>query len=465
MAEVTYLSVTQVNETAAALFEKSPVMAKAYVRGEVSNFKNHTSGHWYFTLKDSESRLAAVMFKNANSRAEFVPGDGQEICASGEISVFVRDGSYQLYVHKISHVGAGELYEKFLRTKKLLMSEGLFAPERKKPLPPFPKRIAVVTAETGAALRDIQNVISRRCPVSELIIVPTLVQGATAPEAIVASLARADGCGASVIILARGGGSYEDLQGFNAECVARAVAACKTPVVTGVGHETDFTIVDFVSDLRAPTPSASAELITPDLRAYAQSLPALAAQLRSRVTQTIARYRSNTDIFARDIGGKTPSARITSSKNELKACAWRIKSSMDGILAGKARDTNALAGTIEALSPLAVLTRGYSIVSRVDDDGDDDDVGKGLKVVTEPADVARGDKLDIRLRGGSIGAVVTSVGNTAVGNTAVGNTAVGNTAVGNTAVGNTAVGNTAVGNSAVGNSAVGNSAVGNSAGQ
>ena len=395
MAEITYLSVTQVNESAAALFENSPAMAKAYVKGEVSNFKNHTSGHWYFTLKDSESRLAAVMFKNANSRAEFVPRDGQEICVRGEISVFVRDGSYQIYVHKISHVGAGELYERFERTKKLLMSEGLFAQQRKKPLPAFPKRIAVVTAETGAALRDIQNVISRRCPVSELIVVPALVQGATAPESIVQALARADGCGASVILLGRGGGSYEDLQGFNAECVARAVAACKTPVVTGVGHETDFTIVDFVSDLRAPTPSAAAELITPDLRGYASSLSVLAAQLRSRVMQSIDRYRHNVDTLSRDIGGKSPRARIASSKDELKACAWRIKSSMDGILSRKTRDTHALAGTIEALSPLAVLTRGYSIVS------------KGDKVVTTPHDVAAGDTLDIRLSGGSIGAVVT----------------------------------------------------------
>ena len=263
--DIKYYSITALNRAIKNMFDSKPELSKVYIKGEISNFKHHTRGHLYFTLKDENSRIAAVMFDSYASKLNFEPEDGVKVLVTGRVTVYEATGGYQIYVEKMEVDGIGNLYLEYEKLKKKLAEEGLFNPEHKKPIPRFPKRIGIITAPTGAAIRDILSTIKRRYPICETILFPALVQGVGAKESIVKQLGIAQDYDLDVIICGRGGGSIEDLWAFNEEIVARAIYASKIPVISAVGHEIDFTIADFVADLRAPTPTGAAEMAVPNL--------------------------------------------------------------------------------------------------------------------------------------------------------------------------------------------------------
>ena len=291
------------------LFEADERLTDVWVQGEISNFTRASSGHWYFTLKDAGSALKSVMWRSQTARQTFTPNHGDAVLAHGYVSVYEASGQYQLYVDALQPAGRGDLHQRFELLKAKLEAEGLFDAEHKRPLPPLPRRIGVVTSPTAAAFQDVLNVLARRYPLAEVILSPTLVQGDDAPPQIVAALEAIQRAGVDVILLVRGGGSLEDLWAFNDERVARAVYASPLPVVSGVGHEIDFTIVDFVADRRAPTPSAAAETITPytvdDLAAAVQNY---GARLADEVTAQIDERRRMLDTEARLLLTHSPSA-------------------------------------------------------------------------------------------------------------------------------------------------------------
>ena len=264
--EEKYLTVSLINKAIKNVIDAQPFLQKIYLKGEISNFKGHTRGHLYFTLKDDTSRINAVMFKSRADTLKFVPKDGMNVLVEGRISVYEASGAYQIYVDKMQEDGIGDLYQEYEKLKKKLESEGLFKEEHKKKIPKYPKRIGIITAPTGAAVRDIISTIKRRYPLTETILFPTLVQGELAKDNIIKQIKEADNYDLDLIICGRGGGSIEDLWAFNEEVVARAIYEAKTPLISAVGHEPDFTIADYVADLRAPTPTGAAEMAVPNLR-------------------------------------------------------------------------------------------------------------------------------------------------------------------------------------------------------
>ena len=263
--EQNYQSITELNSYIKEILDNNIYLNKVYLKGEISNFKNHTRGHLYFTLKDETSRLNAVMFQNNAKTLSFVPEDGMNVLVTGRISAYPASGSYQVYVEEMTLDGLGNLYIEFEKLKEKLFKEGLFNKDHKKPIPRFPERIGVITADTGAAVRDIMSTIKRRYPLCEVILFPTLVQGEFAAPNIVKQIEVADTYNCDVLIVGRGGGSIEDLWAFNEEIVARAIYNAETPIISAVGHEPDFTIADFVADLRAPTPTGAAEMAVPTI--------------------------------------------------------------------------------------------------------------------------------------------------------------------------------------------------------
>jgi exodeoxyribonuclease VII large subunit len=359
------------------------------VTGEVSGFKAYGSGHWYFTLKDAYAQINCVMWRSRAERQRFTPREGDAVLAVGHVTLYEARGQYQLDVALLQPTGEGELYRQFVYLKAQLEAEGLFAPERKRPLPAWPARIGVVTSPAGAAVRDILNVIRRRCPLVEVIIAPTPVQGDDAPPQIVAALQAVCAFDPQIIIVARGGGSIEDLWCFNHEAVARAIAACPVPVVSGVGHETDFTIADFAADQRAPTPSAAAELCTPDqaqLRAEAEALTArLAETMRSQVN---AKAWALTARQAQ-LRGLSPEAQVRAAQQRLDDLAARAAAGVHYRLALERERWQGLHQGLTNISPLAVLNRGYAMVSQPD--------GTLVRTV---AQVSRGDLLRVRVSDG-----------------------------------------------------------------
>jgi exodeoxyribonuclease VII large subunit len=262
---IKYFTITALNKAIKNMFEREPALNKIYLKGEISNFKHHSRGHFYFTLKDDTSRLAAVMFQSFASKINFEPEDGMKVLVCGRVSVYEATGSYQIYVEQMEQDGQGNLFLELEKLKKKLSQEGLFDQEHKRPIPRFPKRIGIVTAPTGAAIRDILSTIKRRYPLCETILFPALVQGEGAKESIVKQLTTAQDFELDLIICGRGGGSIEDLWAFNEEIVARAIYNSKIPIISAVGHEIDWTIADFVADLRAPTPTGAAEMAVPNL--------------------------------------------------------------------------------------------------------------------------------------------------------------------------------------------------------
>ena len=347
------------------LFDADANLADLRVRGEISNLTKAASGHWYFTLKDAKSQLRCVMFRSAAQYVRLDVKVGAEIVVVGRVSVYEARGEYQLYVNAIEALGGvGDLHQQFEALKAKLNAEGLFDPAKKQAPPPFPRRIGLVTSPDAAAYQDILNVLSRRFPLADLMLSPTIVQGAEAPAAIVAALARLYARDdIDVILVARGGGSIEDLWCFNDETVARTIAASRKPVISGIGHEIDFTIADFVADLRAPTPSAAAELATPNQEELLLDLDRARATLNARLSATLQEWRQASQGMARALGSNTPLRSVHAAQERLAGQADRMEraamSSLERLQARLAAQLKAL----EAANPEQILARGYAVVS------------------------------------------------------------------------------------------------------
>jgi len=356
-------SVSEITARIRALLEQEPLLQDVWIEGEVSNFSRASSGHIYFTLKDAGAQMNGVVWRSQAQALAYVPRSGDQVVIHGRIGLYEQGGRYQIYVDAIRPAGRGSLHQEFERLKAQLEAEGLFAPERKRPLPAYPKRIGVITSPTAAAFRDVVNVLTRRYPLAKVLLAPTLVQGETAPPQIVAALAalnaRED---VDVILIVRGGGSLEDLWAFNDERVARAVAASRLPVISGVGHETDFTLTDFAADSRAPTPSAAAEMATPD-RA---ELQAMLQQRQARLTRTFeARLHGFRDRVARldrALQYLSPAARLANARQRVDDVLARADATVAHRLVIQRQRVQGLAARLTALNPNAVLARGYAIV-------------------------------------------------------------------------------------------------------
>ena len=359
------LTVSQVNTYIKALLDEIPHIRNIYISGEISNFKHYPSGHMYFTLKDSKSQLKCVMFSSDNYKLRFAPENGMKVICFGQIGVYERDGVYQLYVRDMQVEGVGSLTVAFEQLKEKLDKEGLFAQEHKIPIPEYPMKIGVATSDMGAAVEDIKNILSRRFPMCEVVIVPTVVQGDAAPRDIVSSIEFLDSMGdIDTIIVGRGGGSLEDLWAFNTEEVARAVFACKTPIISAVGHETDFTICDFVADLRAPTPSAAAELAVPDAAHEMIMIQNNDAALESSINRLIEKREEKLNRIKSDSPLAGMDVFFERIENSLSTVNDKIISDFSNILLRKENLLRGAANALNALSPLAVLGRGYSITRK-----------------------------------------------------------------------------------------------------
>lgn len=392
------VSVSELNTFIKMLLESAPTLNDVYVKGEISNFKNHiSSGHFYFSLKDKDSQIKAVMFRSSASKMKFVPENGMMVVAHGRVASYVRDGQYQLYADSMEPDGVGALYVAFEQLKQRLAAQGVFAPEKKKPLPKIPKTIGVITSPTGAAVRDIINIATRRFPFAKIVVYPALVQGENAASSLISGIRYFNDTGsADVIIIGRGGGSIEDLWAFNDENLAKTVCASEIPVISAVGHETDFTICDFAADLRAPTPSAAAELAVPDTAELKHKInniisreSAVLLQMLSAKRETLARYEKSRYL-------SSPGHMIDDRRMALILSSERLKTSAAHVNEIKKHALSALSGKLEALSPLAVLSRGYGVVSS--EEG---------KVIKEIADVSVGDKITVKVRDGEIYAGVS----------------------------------------------------------
>jgi exodeoxyribonuclease VII large subunit len=379
------------------LLEENEVLQDVWVQGEISNLSRPASGHVYFTLKDSSAALKSVMWKTSASRLRLGLQDGMEVEVHGRIGVYEVSGQYQLYVDQIRPVGEGALYQEFMRLRAMLEAEGLFSPERKRSIPMLPQKIGIVTSATGAALRDMLNTLRRRLPVVEVLLAPSPVQGVEAPPALVKAIQSLNLQAPDVIIMARGGGSIEDLWAFNDERVVRAVANSSVPVICGVGHETDFTLCDFAADLRAPTPTAAAELATQitvlDLAARVSSLQ---SQITNYMLGLIAEQQSNLSSLVAALRYASPERRIQSEHQRVDEFSRRIYSSLLHRVQLQSTHIKGMQRRLEALSPLAVLQRGFAVVTRKDDGS----------VVSHVADTKQGQEISIRVVDGQIDAEV-----------------------------------------------------------
>lgn len=393
--EQTY-TVTEINQYINNMFIKDRILSRIYVKGEVSNCKYHTSGHIYFTLKDAMGQLACVMFAGQRRGLAFRLMEGQSVIVLGSISVYERDGKYQLYASEIRLDGQGILFERFEKLKKELEAEGLFDPAYKKPIPCYPKKIGIVTASTGAAIQDIINISRRRNPYVRLILYPAQVQGAGAAESIVKGIKVLDKLGVDTIIIGRGGGSIEDLWAFNEEIVARAVFTCKTPVISAVGHETDVTIADFVADLRAPTPSAAAELAVNDYQAFNNLLRDYKKQLIKELMQKVTYQQSLLKELKLRLVYASPAYQIRQKRQFLADAEQRLLSGIRQSIKDKRHRLQLLIAKLEGLSPLAKLSRGYAMV-----------IGGNNKPVQSIAGVEKEEMLTISLIDGDISARVS----------------------------------------------------------
>ncbi len=393
------LTVTQLNTYLKSLFDGDENLNHVFLSGEISNFTNHyKSGHFYFSLKDDKSVIRAVMFAQNARRVRFSPQDGMKVIIRGRVSVYEATGQYQLYVEDMQPDGVGALNLAFEQLKTKLEAEGLFAAERKRLLPRFPKRIGVITSPTGAAVHDITTILARRYPLAEVILCPVLVQGAGAAPQLVDALRRFNrlAC-ADVLILGRGGGSLEDLWPFNEESVARAVAASEIPVISAVGHETDFTICDFVADLRAPTPSAAAELAVPDCEELAASVRYDAFRLKQSMDAKAESLRQQLDGITSAYSFRRPQEWIELQRIRVDRLSSRLSNGMERKI-GEAKSGLALTGgRLNALSPLATLSRGYSIV-----------YDRDRQTITSIRQVQAGEPFSVLLKDGKFSGTVES---------------------------------------------------------
>ena len=391
-------SVGQVNTYIKNMFAQDFMMQRISVKGEVSNCKYHSSGHIYFTLKDAVGTIGAIMFAGNRRGLAFPMKEGDKVIVTGSIEVYERDGKYQLYAREIALDGAGNLYLKFEALKRELEEMGMFAPEYKKPIPKYIRRLGIVTAPTGAAVQDIRNIARRRNPYVQLILYPALVQGDGAVNSIINGIHALDALGVDVIIVGRGGGSIEDLWAFNEEEVARAIFECETPVISAVGHETDTTIADYVADMRAPTPSAAAELAVFDYQAALERQQRLQAQmercLRQRAQNAYLRLRE----YQTRLRYLSPELKLRERRKLAADLEEKLSGRMEQILKGKRHELALLSGRLEAMSPVKKLSQGFSYVA--DESG---------HAVTDASAVSVGQQLTVHLLKGRLQAEVTEV--------------------------------------------------------
>lgn len=409
------LSVKALNEFAKRIIDNNSYISSVNIRGEISNFTNHyKSGHLYFSVKDEEAQLRCVMFSSFASKLTFMPEDGMKVIIHGRASVFVRDGQFIFYVDKMTVDGIGDLYLKFEELKKKLLAEGLFSADHKKALPKYPKRIGVITSDTGAAVQDIKNVMFRRFPIAEIILYPALVQGSGAEADLCRGIKRfSENKDADVIIIGRGGGSIEDLWAFNSEALARAIYDCPIPVISAVGHETDYTICDFVSDLRAPTPSAAAELAVPDKNDLKRQLNNVTLKMQNTLQLKINNYKNRVQNCAANRLLKSPTAVIdekrlhldrltellalnTERKLEKRSAKLQELSNLMDLSVKMKLETSkrryiVLTSKLEALNPMSVISRGYSALF--------DDENKLIKSIDS---LSVGQSFNVRMADGTI---------------------------------------------------------------
>lgn len=420
MEENKYLRVREINNYIKGLLDHDLFLNKVFIKGEISNFKNHPTGHLYFSLKDDDARINAVMFNRDALKLTFKVEDGMNVLVTGRISAYPMQGSYQIYVEKMELDGLGALYIEYEKLKKRLAYEGLFAKEKKQAIPKFPEKIGVVTASSGAAVRDIMSTIKRRYPICEVILFPCLVQGKEAAESIVTQIKRADEFGVDTIIVGRGGGSIEDLWAFNEEIVARAIYECKTPIISAVGHEIDWTIADFVADLRAPTPTGAAEMAVPTILDINNLIDNYKIRLNKNIKSMINTKFITLRNFKNNFVLKNPMAiyEVKMQKFNIlvdnlnkgmekiinaKQVKWeKIKSSYIlknpyNLLEKKKNQFDLMVNTLKLLNPLNILEKGYSVVK----------VNK--KVIKSSQDLKINDKINIKLYEGEVFAKVEEI--------------------------------------------------------
>jgi len=402
MPESSIFTVEQLNEYMKNMIEADRSLSDIYVKGEISNFTNHKTGHFYFTVKDEKSVLKAVMFGGA-SKVGFMPENGMKVVLHGRISLFVRDGQYQIYCDGIEPDGIGALYVAFEQLKAKLEAEGIFDQRRKKPLPKIPNSIGIITSPTGAAIRDMINVITRRFPMAKIVLFPALVQGANAPGQLASGIKffNAGGAEADLIIIGRGGGSLEELWAFNDENLARVVFSSKIPVISAVGHETDFTICDFAADLRAPTPSAAAELAVPDSGELKRQLSNAFKKMELLAAGKISGYRERVKNYENANVLKNPMNIIDDKRMGILQIEKNLAAQLKIILGEKRSQFVMRSSKLEALNPLSVLARGYSVAY------------SGEKIVGRLADVEIGSAITVKVSDGRIEANVNAVHATA----------------------------------------------------
>lgn len=390
------VTVSQVNRYIGSKLKGDRILQGMMVKGEISNFVKHfKSGHCYFSLKDSESSLKAVMFAGAASRLKFLPEDGMSVAVAGSISVYERDGAYQLYANDIIPEGAGKASVELEQLKRKLEKEGIFAAEHKRPLPYMPKKIGAVTSLSGAAIRDIINVLTRRYPLCELYAVNALVQGEGAPESISRGILKAENAGCDVIIVGRGGGSAEDLGAFNSEMVARAVYGCKVPVISAVGHEVDYTIADLAADMRASTPSAAAELAAPEIGAIRETIEQYVRRAEKAAKSVYDRAADRYAAVGSRLAAQSPENRLELMSGRLERIDERLDSALGRLMDRRSAELGEKIARLEALSPLKVMARGYSLVY------------SGDKLVRSSETLSEGDTVTLRFDSGGAEAKIT----------------------------------------------------------
>ena len=407
-----YITVTQLTKYIKFKIDNDAHLSKVYLKGEISNFKAHTRGHFYFTIKDENSRINAVMFSTYAKDVKFDIQDGMKVLVTGKISVYEATGGYQIYVDSIQEDGLGNLYVAFEQLKKKLQEEGLFNEDHKKPIPKIPNRIGIITAPTGAAIKDILSTLKRRWPLAETILFPSLVQGAEAAEDIVKNIELSKKYDLDVLIVGRGGGSIEDLWCFNEEIVARAIYNLDTPVISAVGHEIDFTISDFVADLRAPTPTGAAEMAVPDIRDITKLLSQIEIRLLNSTANIVNINKEVLNKLQNAYVLKNPLAiyeikgqkfdnlfdrlvssfnnKITNTKNKIELIDNRLINSINVEMTTNKHDFNKLLSKLEVLNPLLTIKRGYSIVRKND------------KVISSTKDLKKKDNLELELKDGKV---------------------------------------------------------------
>lgn len=390
------ITVTQINKYIGSILKNDRNIQGVMVRGEITDYvKHYRSGHVYFTLKDSESSLKAVMFASAASRLRFEPEDGMSVIVSGSIGVYERDGAYQLYVNDIIPEGAGAAGAALEQLKKKLAKEGIFDTAHKRPIPPMPKKIGAVTSLSGAAVRDIINVLSRRYPLCEIYAVNALVQGDGAAESVCRGILKAEAAGCDVIIVGRGGGSSEDLSAFNTEKVAYAVYNCKVPVISAVGHETDYTIADLAADLRAPTPSAAAELAAPDMASLYEKISILERRAERSVLAQLDKASDRFIALNARLSAQSPENRVKLTAEKLAGLDKRREAAFSRYYERLEHQLSERIAKLDSLSPLKVLSRGYSLVYKEE------------KLLSSSETLEKGDKIKLTFGSGGAEAEIT----------------------------------------------------------